>query len=149
MYRIRYLVANNLLRKYSSRTGMYYINGPDTLPPPLSPQDEELAINSIDTDPAARAALIEHNLRLVVYIAKKFENCDAGLIAALTAFVNVDIAADSEIQLPAGEAELAAGSRMSEPELFAAEECTSEQFCIAAVERVFFHNIAPINESPH
>ena len=79
MYRIRSLVANNLLRKYSPYPGLFYINGPDTLPPPLSPQDEEQAINSIDTDPAARAALIEHNLRLVVYIAKKFENCDAGL----------------------------------------------------------------------
>ena len=52
-----------------------YINGPDTLPPPL-PKEEELAcLEKLEQgDEAAREALIVHNLRLVVYIAKKFEN---------------------------------------------------------------------------
>ena len=55
------------------RRGVFYINGPDTLPPPLE-KDEELAwIERID-DPEARNVLVERNLRLVVYIAKRFEN---------------------------------------------------------------------------
>lgn len=57
---------------------VYYINGTDTLPPPLSPEEEELMLESIDKQ-YARDALIEHNLRLVVYIAKRFENTGAGI----------------------------------------------------------------------
>ena len=52
---------------------VFYINGNDNLPPPLTATEEENFINSIDI-PESRDALIEHNLRLVVYIAKKFEN---------------------------------------------------------------------------
>ena len=53
---------------------IFYINGPDLLPPPLSAKDEAWAISNIKTDDRARSLLIEHNLRLVVYIAKRFEN---------------------------------------------------------------------------
>ena len=60
------------------KTNLYYINGNDALPPPLSPELEEEMILNIDT-PSARAALIEHNLRLVVYIAKRFENVGANI----------------------------------------------------------------------
>jgi len=60
--------------------GVYYINGSATLPPPLSPEEEHAVIEQLETDPeAARQQLIEHNLRLVVYIAKKFENTGAGI----------------------------------------------------------------------
>ena len=54
---------------------VYYINSPQTLPPPLS-KDEELKIieELRQGSTKARDKLVEHNLRLVVYIAKKFEN---------------------------------------------------------------------------
>ncbi len=58
--------------------GVYYINGSDTLPPPLSTEEEEAAIERINTE-EARVTLIEHNLRLVVYIAKRFENTGVGI----------------------------------------------------------------------
>ncbi len=52
-----------------------YINGPDTLPPPLSKEKELYYLEKHeDGDKDAREELIVHNLRLVVYIAKKFEN---------------------------------------------------------------------------
>ena len=65
--------------RFSSGDGDFYINGPDTLPPPLSPEEEARAIEALGTDPEARKLLIEHNLRLVVYIARKFENTGAGI----------------------------------------------------------------------
>lgn len=59
---------------------IFYINGSDTLPPPLSRQEEaEVFEGLIKNDPAARDRLIVHNLRLVVYIAKKFESTGIGL----------------------------------------------------------------------
>lgn len=75
---------------------VYYINGSETLPAPLSAEEEERMIKNIDT-PEARDALIEHNLRLVAYIAKRFENTGAnieelisigtvGLIKAISTF---------------------------------------------------------------
>jgi len=57
----------------------FYINGPDSLPPPLSPEEEAEVISRLDTDTGARKALIEHNLRLVVYIARKFESTGTGI----------------------------------------------------------------------
>lgn len=57
-----------------------YINGADTLPPPLSREDEQKAFELIKTnEKKARELLIVHNLRLVVYIAKKFESTGVGL----------------------------------------------------------------------
>lgn len=56
---------------------VYYINGTDELPAPLSVDEERELIERVKNDPndlAFRNRLIEHNLRLVVYIAKKFEN---------------------------------------------------------------------------
>ena len=54
---------------------VFYIGGSDTLPPPLEREAEEKAIAGLDVgDEAARRLLIEHNLRLVVYISKRFEN---------------------------------------------------------------------------
>lgn len=54
---------------------IHFINSPQTLPPPLSKKEEEECLARISCgDGAARETLIVHNLRLVVYIAKKFEN---------------------------------------------------------------------------
>lgn len=54
---------------------VYYIGGSEVLPPPLSPADEEKMLMAYaEGDMNARSILIEHNLRLVVYIAKRFEN---------------------------------------------------------------------------
>jgi len=57
-----------------------YINGSDTLPPPLTRQEEEeVFVRLSGNDPEARNCLIVHNLRLVVYIAKKFESTGIGI----------------------------------------------------------------------
>ena len=54
---------------------VFYIGGSDTLPPPLGKDEEGRAIAALESgDDAARRLLIEHNLRLVVYISKRFEN---------------------------------------------------------------------------
>lgn len=54
---------------------IYYIGGSEALPPPLSKTEEQSLLKRLPTgDKAARAVLIERNLRLVVYIARKFEN---------------------------------------------------------------------------
>jgi len=54
---------------------VWYINGPQTLPPPLSDAEEQAAFKGLEEgDKAAREKMIVHNLRLVIYIAKKFEN---------------------------------------------------------------------------
>ena len=59
---------------------VFYVNGSDTLPPPLTRQEEaEVFLKLEANDPAARKYLIEHNLRLVVYIAKKFESSGVGI----------------------------------------------------------------------
>lgn len=58
----------------------HYINGPDALPPPLSKEEEAQVMENIRNDvPGAREPLITHNLRLVVYIAKKFESPGASV----------------------------------------------------------------------
>lgn len=66
----------NLLRKFGLKPDeIYYIGGSEALPPPLSKQEEqELLLLLPKGDKSARSVLIERNLRLVVYIARKFEN---------------------------------------------------------------------------
>jgi len=57
------------------RSDVYYIGGSEALPPPLTREEEEYLLDRLTTgDSAIRAMLIERNLRLVVYIARKFEN---------------------------------------------------------------------------
>ena len=60
---------------------IFYIAGSQTLPPPLNAEEEEETIRKLDTDEKieARKVLVERNLRLVVYIAKKFENTGIGI----------------------------------------------------------------------
>lgn len=59
---------------------IFYINGPETLPAPLSKAQEEEVFLMLETDAEnARSILITHNLRLVVYIAKKFESTGIGI----------------------------------------------------------------------
>ncbi|CAM3574899.1 RNA polymerase sporulation sigma factor SigE [Marinicrinis lubricantis] len=54
---------------------VYYIGGSEALPPPLTREEEEFLLGKLSSgDAAIRAMLIERNLRLVVYIARKFEN---------------------------------------------------------------------------
>lgn len=70
-----------LLKKlgFSRHDGIHYIGGPDSLPPPLSPEREaELLETYTGEQQHIRTELIEHNLRLVVYIAKKFDNTGVG-----------------------------------------------------------------------
>ena len=60
--------------------GLYYIGGSDTLPPPLKGEEEKAALEALEQgDEGAKRLLVEHNLRLVVYIARRFENVSTGL----------------------------------------------------------------------
>ena len=55
--------------------GIFYIGGSDILPPPLKGQQEQEALEALEQgDEGAKQTLVEHNLRLVVYIARRFEN---------------------------------------------------------------------------
>lgn len=77
--------ANILYVKYMKNDDVetlpiFYIGGSQTLPPPLTPEEEEEAINKLaNGDDKTRQLLVERNLRLVVYIAKKFENTRTGI----------------------------------------------------------------------
>ena len=83
-------LPGKLQMKFSQReTGLFmmkqgdihYIGGTEVLPPPLSADKESEMIRCLtfEVDEGARAVLIEHNLRLVVYIAKKFDNTGVGV----------------------------------------------------------------------
>ena len=87
---IKMLLPGKAQMKFTQReTGLFmmkqgdihYIGGTEVLPPPLSPDKESEMIQSLvmEEDSEARATLIEHNLRLVVYIAKKFDNTGVGV----------------------------------------------------------------------
>lgn len=71
-------IREQLLKRFFLKraiNNVFYINGSETLPPPLSPEDEQEIIDKISKgEEKHREKLIVHNLRLVVYIAKKFEN---------------------------------------------------------------------------
>ena len=58
---------------------LFYINGPQTLPPPLTQEEENELTERLEIDENARRILIERNLRLVVYIARKFETASLGI----------------------------------------------------------------------
>lgn len=72
-------IISKKLREIIS-TEIHYINGSDTLPPPLSREEEADVFRKLEEhDSEARNKLIVHNLRLVVYIAKKFESTGIGV----------------------------------------------------------------------
>ncbi len=75
-YAIKFLKHFNLYAKKS----IYYIGGSQTLPPPLSNEEESILMKKLKDDKnTVRTILIERNLRLVVYIARKFENTGIGV----------------------------------------------------------------------
>ncbi|MEI3152493.1 MAG: RNA polymerase sporulation sigma factor SigE [Eubacteriales bacterium] len=68
-----------LLRKLGILCEVHYIGGAETLPPPLTAEEETDILSRLDEDESLRRVLVERNLRLVVYIARKFENTGVGL----------------------------------------------------------------------
>lgn len=73
--------AVKILRLLGLLDSVHYINGPEVLPAPLSKSEEERAFRELgeETASSAKRTLIVHNLRLVVYIAKKFESSGVGV----------------------------------------------------------------------
>ena len=72
-------VFNFIVQKVIFEEFCHYINGPETLPPPLTKaQEEEISAQIMRGDNSNRDLLVTHNLRLVVYIAKKYESKTAG-----------------------------------------------------------------------
>ena len=75
-----YILLMRLSNKLSVKRLIHYIGGSDILPPPLPPEEEQEMLGLLNSgDMNARQILIEHNLRLVVYIARKFENSGVGI----------------------------------------------------------------------
>lgn len=72
-------------KKRKGKNGLFYIGGSDTLPPPLSAEEEQQAVRAfMGGSKKARDLLIEHNLRLVVYIARKFESAGINVEALIS-----------------------------------------------------------------
>ena len=79
---IQLKVAPKLRSMFFAQKGeIHYIGGAEILPAPFNAEEESRAIMGLETEQEAqaKASLIEHNLRLVVYIAKKFENTGVGV----------------------------------------------------------------------
>ena len=71
---------DKVLRLLSGGGAVHYIGGNQTLPAPYTPQEEAKVMEALrQGDESVRQGLIEHNLRLVVYIARKFENTGVGV----------------------------------------------------------------------
>ncbi len=63
----------------AGKESVFYINGPENLPAPLTREEEAQVFQRLPGDAEARETLIVHNLRLVVYIARKFESTGIGV----------------------------------------------------------------------
>ena len=79
--RLKMMQKRTPYRTQKQQGDIHYIGGCEVLPPPLDTEEENRRIRQLGTDeePRAKAVLIEHNLRLVVYIAKKFDNTGVGV----------------------------------------------------------------------
>jgi len=75
------ILLNKIITRFKlTFSKIYYIGGNDALPPPLTKEEEEELVGKLSTGKeAVRSVLIERNLRLVVYIARKFENTGVGV----------------------------------------------------------------------
>ena len=73
------LAGCRLMQRLGLSRGVHYIGGADTLPPPLTAEEETDILSRLDEDAGLRRVLVERNLRLVVYIARKFENTGVGI----------------------------------------------------------------------
>ncbi len=79
LYRYYLIKIINKIGLYNEKS-LYYIGGSEALPPPLSNDEESFLISKLkDDESTVRTILIERNLRLVVYIARKFENTGIGI----------------------------------------------------------------------
>lgn len=80
--RVRFKVVHRMKDSFlQNKKEVHYIGGTEILPPPLKPEEEAQMLSCLgrEQDQKARAVLIERNLRLVVYIAKKFDNTGVGV----------------------------------------------------------------------
>lgn len=77
--RITERIIGFIKRLFVRKKEIYYINGSDVLPRALTAEEEAAVLSRLEQDDTLRAYLVEHNLRLVVYIAKKFENTGVGI----------------------------------------------------------------------
>ncbi|HOM02861.1 MAG TPA: RNA polymerase sporulation sigma factor SigE [Acetivibrio sp.] len=76
---VRYINFLGKLKLYNNYP-IYYIGGNDSLPPPLSSEEENYLLSKLEeSEFGVKSILIERNLRLVVYIARKFENTGVGV----------------------------------------------------------------------
>ncbi|MBQ4348980.1 MAG: RNA polymerase sporulation sigma factor SigE [Clostridia bacterium] len=74
------LLIKNKINAFFNEDAVYYVNGAQNLPPPLTKDEENRILCEIDEDNFEhRELLVIHNLRLVVYIARKFENTGVGI----------------------------------------------------------------------
>ena len=73
-------ILDFIIRIFNEGSNIFYVGSADKLPEPLSKEEEvEYVLKSMEKDEFARAKLIEHNLRLVVFLAKKYENTGVDL----------------------------------------------------------------------
>lgn len=80
--KLQFKVVSSMKNIFFAKHGdIHYIGGTEVLPPPLDSEQEAFVIDDLGTenDKEAKSILIEHNLRLVVYIAKKFDNTGVGV----------------------------------------------------------------------
>jgi len=82
--KIKLIIRINIIRiqkklKLYDEGEIFYIGGSEVLPPPLTPDEEIFLVSKLEEDETIRTILIERNLRLVVYIARKFENTGIGV----------------------------------------------------------------------